>query len=130
MTWLTSPAWIAVMRLALAAYVLLILALSLLPQPLPEGVEINDKIGHLLAFFGLGLLADMAFPKQRPDGMKLLNLLLIGILIEAMQHHTQYRTASLADLAADGFGLLAYALSRKWFSRKYLLKEHSSCNSF
>ncbi|HHJ38959.1 MAG: hypothetical protein AXA67_10770 [Methylothermaceae bacteria B42] len=117
MTFLSHPWWTGALRVCLGVYLLFILYLSLAPQPLEE-VEINDKFGHLIAFFGLGLLTDLAFPKHKFGWLVMLNLFAIGVLIEAMQYHTQYRTASIADLIADALGLLGYWLTRHWLIKQ------------
>ncbi len=125
MTFLSHPWWTGALRFCLGVYLLLILYLSLAPQPLEE-VEVNDKFGHLIAFFGLGLLADLAFPKHKFGWLEMLNLFAIGVLIEVMQYHTQYRTASFTDLVADGLGLILYKLIRDWLLKRFR-SIHKTC---
>ncbi len=99
-------------RLCLAAYLLLLPVVAILHQFPVSGVAGADKVAHALAFFLLGLLADLAVPGRRFDWENFLSLLLVGIGIEILQFYTCYRTASLADLVADAIGLGIYFMIR------------------
>lgn len=100
-------------RLALALYLSLIPVAALLPSGAGLGFHLNDKIAHAAAFLLLALLADRALPGRRYDWINVLSLFTLGLMIESLQYHTDYRSASLGDLAADATGLLAYGLLRR-----------------
>ncbi|HEB78528.1 MAG TPA: VanZ family protein [Methylothermaceae bacterium] len=104
-------------RLAMALYLGLLPLIAILPTAPDIGFHINDKIAHAAAFLVLALLTDRALPGRRYDWVNFLSLLTLGMLIESMQYHTAYRSASIADLAADAIGLLAYGVLRSSIGR-------------
>lgn len=76
----------------------------------PTLAQVNDKLGHILAYFSLALLADAAFPGSGFGWRKWLPLMLYGLLIEIIQHQLPYRQFSLLDLLANGGGLVLYGV--------------------
>lgn len=101
--------------------VALAIVFASMPNPMPLPGNPSDKLLHALAFFALGLLATLAFPRVRV-GILLLGLCALGGAIEIIQG-TPYvgREASwfdwLADLGGAGAVLaiagIARALSRQ-----------------
>ncbi len=81
----------------------MILVLSLIPL---GNVELNqhDKFNHFIAFFVFTILGFFAYR----FGYFFLFIigLTVGVLIEVFQSFTKYRSAELADLLADGGGVL------------------------
>jgi VanZ family protein len=75
------------------------------------GASVNDKLAHLMTFFGLALLTDFAFPRWRFGWTKILPLLAYGLLIEIIQLFLPYRTFSLLDLTADAAGIVLYGIT-------------------
>lgn len=77
-------------------------------QGLSSGVELPhfDKIGHFIAFFVLTLCVDFATSLKRLTAAALLAF--YGISVELIQNQIPGREASLADIAADFAGVLAY----------------------
>ena len=102
-----------VARFVLVACAVLILWLALSPNPPnPAGLFDLDKVNHVVAFFVLSLLADYSYLARSalvPKGMALLGF---GLLIEGLQYWVGYRYFELADLVADGGGILLYGLVR------------------
>ncbi|MEA1940784.1 MAG: VanZ family protein [Pseudomonadota bacterium] len=98
--------WAARIVLFVAAVVIADLAL----QPglnLPGPMLGSDKLEHALAFLVLAILARVGWPGL-PAWIAALLLMAYGLGIEAMQGAQDAgRTASLADLAADGIGVAA-----------------------
>lgn len=94
-----------------------ILVLSLMSEvPQPGNVELNDKLGHFIAYLVLTFFW-LIFAKYFFKNT--INLLLVaiacisyGIIIEMMQHYlTATRTASVLDVLANTTGaLLAFCL--------------------
>lgn len=103
--------WLA--RAAFALYLIGVPVLAILPHSPVPGVPGGDKIAHALAFFLLGCLADAGFPGRHWGLSHFLSLFSVGVLIEILQFHTTYRSASLADLVADATGLGLYLLIRR-----------------
>lgn len=83
----------------------------------PTLEQVNDKLGHVLAYFSLALLADFAFPSSGFNWRKWLPLMLYGLLIEVIQHQIPYRQFSAMDLVANGGGLVLYGIARRHIGR-------------
>ena len=102
-----------VARFVLIACAATILWLALSPNPPnPAGLFDLDKVNHVGAFFVLSLLADYSYLARSalvPKGMALLGF---GLLIEGLQYWVGYRYFEIADLVADGGGILLYGLVR------------------
>ena len=110
-------------RLMLVIVGAMILVFAIMPgdaAPL-RSVSVNDKLGHVLAFYSLALLADFSFPETRFNIWKVSTLLGFGLLIELLQISIPSRTFSLLDLIADAIGLIAYQLSLPGIRRMPLL---------
>ena len=99
-----------IVALAVATY----LATTQLPPALNE---VNDKLGHFLAYFGLALLVDGAFPNTGFRWRKWLPLMLYGLIIELIQSQIPYRQFSVLDLVANGGGIVFYALIAPFVGR-------------
>ncbi|MBW7471421.1 VanZ family protein [Marinobacter sp. F4218] len=95
------PLW----RIALLISVLAIVFLATTSTPYPVPSSPNDKLNHLIAFLELTLLTRLSWPEVR--ALWYLPLLLaFGFAIEAIQATLPYRDFSMADLAADGAGIV------------------------
>ena len=102
-----------VARIVLFACVATILWIALSPNPPnPAGLLDLDKVNHVGAFFVLSLLADYSYLARSalvPKGMALFGF---GFLIEGLQYGVGYRFFEVADLIADGGGMVLYWLVR------------------
>lgn len=96
------------LRIAFALCLLTVLYLALDPAPLIKGVDM-DKLNHVFAFFGLGLLLRWGWPQFRLLWAGLI-LLALGVLIEFLQQLTG-RDAAFADVLADIVGLVLAAVA-------------------
>ena len=74
----------------------------------PEAFEVNDKVKHLVVFFGFALLMDLAISRHPFWLWKGLPLLIYGIIIEVMQYFSPDRSFSLLDWFADFSGIFLY----------------------
>lgn len=89
-----------------------ILVLSLVNQiPQPENLELNDKVGHSIAYLFLSFFWLIYGKHKNLSGIKLFYIVLAcfiyGIIIELMQHAlTSTRTASVLDVIANTFGVI------------------------
>ncbi|MBW4934720.1 VanZ family protein [Marinobacter sp. F4206] len=95
------PLW----RIALFISVLAILFLATTDNPYPVPSSASDKVNHLIAFAELTVLTRLAWPEAKALWFAP-PLLAFGFAIEAVQATLPYREFSLADLAADGAGIV------------------------
>ncbi|UOG92677.1 MAG: VanZ family protein [Candidatus Thiothrix sulfatifontis] len=97
-------------RLLLKFLFVALCGLGIVAALLPGGgqdLPYADKLMHAAALFGFALLLDLATTRsfwrwQVPI------LLCYGVFIEIVQGFTTWRSASLADVAADAAGILLY----------------------
>ncbi len=78
---------------------------TLTPQPLQPLTVVNDKIGHISAFFALMFLFKQGW-KSISFTIAFILLLNYGIGIEILQYFIPGRSFSIADMFADALGLL------------------------
>lgn len=83
----------------------------------PSLEQVNDKLGHVLAYFSLALLADAAFPSKSFGWHTWLPLMFYGLAIELIQSQISYRQFSLLDLVANGGELVAYSIMKPFAGR-------------
>lgn len=94
------------------AGIAVVVILSLLPNPPHTGVSGGDKIGHLLAYFGLMFWFGQLYRRHLPWA---LGFLALGAVLEVIQGLTGYRETSLADLLANATGIaLGWLAARRW----------------
>ena len=106
---MTPPAP-AVRRAWLAAgggFVLLVIYLSLTPDPLAVPSVENVKTGHLVAYFWLMWWFAQAWEEAMPRLVLAIALIALGIALEYAQGQTGYRTFALADMRDDAIGVSA-----------------------
>lgn len=95
------PLWLAIGW----GLVMLVIYLSLTPQPPRLDADYGDKVGHLLAYGVLmGWFSQLYSNRRRPLALALFAL---GVVLELIQGMIGYREASLADAAANGLGVIA-----------------------
>ena len=96
-------------RIAIATlpvYAILLMAGSLADLSEQQPVA-NDKLLHLSAYMVFTLIA-FGVARNRGELYRLATLIMLyGLLIEALQGMTPYRTLSLADALANAIGILA-----------------------
>ena len=96
------------LKMLLFLVVVMVTWQALSPQPAAATQLINDKLGHLLVFLFLALLADHAFATSTFNWKKAAWLMSYGIAIEILQHGIPGREFSYLDMLADAAGLLIY----------------------
>lgn len=85
--------------------VAMVLAGSLAPLP-QDGVQVNDKLLHLLSYLILALWFGFIYPRERFTRVGL-GLIGLGVLIEFLQYGTGYRSFEIADMLVDAAGTAA-----------------------
>ncbi len=97
---------------------LMVLGLWVATMPLSDYAlpKVNDKLVHLIVFFCFALLTDLTTARKPFWLWKGIPLLCYGALIEILQNFTEYRSFELADLLADGVGIVLY------YTVKYALR--------
>ncbi|MBT8765785.1 VanZ family protein [Metapseudomonas boanensis] len=95
------------------AVLAVILFAGLKPEPLPEAVEQQDKLHHLLGFAALAATSRLAFP--RAHFIWLLTICLgTGLLIELGQGLLPNRTPSTGDVIANTLGVMLGWIGSLW----------------
>ena len=97
-------------------YAALILGLSSIPgRSLPAQVLLSqDKLIHLVEYFGFVLLLARALPGSRPVLLAIILALLMAALEERYQLLVPGRDSSLADWFADGLGAVLGGVWHRW----------------
>jgi len=98
-----------IVRLARAMGALAALGVAVLTLGPFQGLEqvfgLNDKAAHVIAFYGLSIMAFVVAPTRRRTDLAIM-VLGFGVLIEVAQGLTG-RSASVTDLLADAAGVVA-----------------------
>ena len=76
----------------------------------PDGVDLNDKVIHIVVFFGFAFLMDLVTSRHPFWLWKGLPLLIYGAVIEILQYFSPDRSFSVLDWLADFSGILLYFL--------------------
>lgn len=84
---------------------LFVLFMSLKPWSIDTGIEVNDKLGHALAYFALTFNCSLVFGSAKHLRI-VLYLFLFGILIELLQGWIPGRERSGYDLLANLTGIM------------------------
>jgi VanZ family protein len=105
-------------RFAGWALIVLVIYLSLTPEPPTTTVRFGDKLGHVAAYaslMGWWLQID-----RRPERLALL-FVLMGLALEILQSLGGHRTGDILDMAANtlgvGLGWLSALLLPDWLAR-------------
>jgi VanZ family protein len=85
---------------------MLVIWLSLTPQPIEIPVEHGDKIGHLAAYATLMFWFAQLDTRYRMRVAYAIGFVLLGVALEFAQRLTDYRTFEVADMGADAVGVL------------------------
>lgn len=75
--------------------------------------ELNDKLIHVIVFFGFAVLVDLSSSRKPFWLWKGLPLLIYGMCIEIMQYFTPERSFSMLDWGADLAGIALYFVIKK-----------------
>jgi VanZ family protein len=102
---------LSLMRAALVIALLVSTYMATSQAGAAVGASLNDKLTHLITFFGLAWLTDFSFPRGHFGWSKILPLLVYGLLIEIIQFFLPYRTFSLLDLTANATGIGLYGVT-------------------
>lgn len=87
--------------------VLLVVYLSLTPDPIRVPVEEGDKVGHVLAYGTLMIWFANLYPSTVARVAFALGFVAAGVALEFVQRWTGYRSFEVADMIADAAGVAA-----------------------
>ncbi len=100
-------------QLIFIAYVVFVIAASLIPEAGTSIVVYQDKIAHLAAYFVMGVLAWTAVTTMKRKLYLLFFSILLGVVLELVQELVPGRSMDIADAAANTAGVvLAYLVCR------------------
>jgi len=95
-----------------AAFVVLVVYLSLTPDPLSAGSIGMVKVGHVAAYLWLMLWFSQVCRSLAGRSAVAVGLIAMGIALEYAQGATSYRTFAFSDMRDNAFGvLIGFALS-------------------
>lgn len=92
-------------RLAFYLGLLIVVALSLMPQDSVPAPGLWDKAGHVLAYAALATAGGIGYRGRRSFFLVGLGLLLLGAALELAQSFLPDRIASLHDILANAIGI-------------------------
>ena len=84
-----------------------------MPLEFPESLQLNDKVVHLIVFFGFAVLVDLVSSREPFWFWKAMPLIIYGIGIEVLQYFSPDRSFSMFDALADVAGVLLYWLCKR-----------------
>lgn len=87
--------------------VLYVIYLSLTSAPVEIPLAEGDKLGHILAYGTLMIWFSSIFEKWIPRTGFAIGLAAMGMALEFIQGWTGFRTFDIADMAANGCGVIA-----------------------
>lgn len=99
-----------------ALLVLLMVAgikVATMPLEFPESLKLNDKLIHVVVFFGFAVLVDLVSSREPFWFWKAIPLIVYGVGIEVLQYFSPDRSFSLWDAVADVAGVLLYWLCKR-----------------
>ena len=99
-----------VLMLSRAGFALCLVAicvLSLLPSEEMPDVRLSDKIGHLVAYGALAVLALLSYRRRTARWPTFWALIALGTLLELAQLWVPGRSSELLDLAMNYLGVIA-----------------------
>ena len=97
-------------RMAFYVGLLLVVALSLIPQDAMPAPSLGDKAGHALAYAALAVAGGISHRGLRSLILVALGLLLLGAALELAQSALPGRIASLYDVLANAIGIVLGSL--------------------
>jgi VanZ family protein len=97
-------------RIAFYFGLLLVVALSLIPQDSVPAQNLSDKAGHAMAYAALALAGGIGYRGLRSLILVGLGLLLLGAALELAQSVLPDRMASLHDVLANAIGIVLGSL--------------------
>jgi len=106
-------------RLLLILYVIGVILVSLAPGEIVPASNVRhmDKVGHFIAYTGLGFLIELTFTSRNGRFLAALCAITLGFLLEGGQFFVPGREMSLADGLVNTWGVLAGMLLFYWQGR-------------
>lgn len=101
------------LQLTFIAYVVFVIAATLVPEAGMGVTVYKDKVVHLIAYFAMGVLAWVAVTAMWRRLYLLFFSVVLGIALEFLQEFVPGRSMDAADAAANAAGVvLAYLVCR------------------
>ena len=103
------------LKLISAAYVIVVIILSLVPESGAVSSGWADKIAHFTAYGGMGVLAYFLTGSLKKRFYLFIAIIALGVLMEFLQHYIPGRGASYLDIASNIAGALSgFAISHMY----------------
>ena len=107
------------LRILLVVYLLGIILVSLTPGDfVPSSSQLHmDKVGHFIAYSGLGFLFGLTIKNKNGRYLAVLGAITLGFLLEGGQFFIRGREMSLADGIVNTCGVIIGMLLFNWQGR-------------
>ena len=104
------------LRILLVVYLLGIILVSLTPGDfVPHSSQLHmDKVGHFIAYSGLGFLFGLTIKNKNGRYLAVLGAITLGFLLEGGQFFVPGREMSLADGIVNTCGVISGMLLFNW----------------
>ena len=110
--WVRYLRRIKAVKYSVFAFLLLLMVVGMkvatIPLNFPESLQLNDKLMHIIVFFGFALIADVVTSREPFWLWKGLPLIAYGFGVEVLQYLSPDRSFSILDGLADGVGVMLY----------------------
>ncbi len=88
------------------------------------GINLWDKLQHVLAYAGVSVLGGLAYPAKKNIAAMFFGLFALGATLEVIQSFVPNRVPGLGDAIANAVGT-GIGLFVERLARQYLTKTHS-----
>ena len=101
----------------------MVVYLSLLPKiEIPCAFDNADKVYHMLAYLWLSALPFFAFLRPKAALAGTLSMIPLGVGLEFLQQYVQGRSLSLADMGANGLGVMMGMCLARYAKHRHFLR--------
>ncbi len=106
------------LRIGAGCSLLIIIALSLMPDNAMVRLNVPGWIGHFCAYYATGVVLALVFPQRRNVLLIMAGLVALAGIMELGQHYSPGRTPKFSDFLAGAIGAVTGVGLGAWFRAK------------